>query len=553
MCMLPYTNSHDTGKIDESTTQVFIECTGTDFWNVHYALNIFVTMFADMGADIYSLEIVYPDKTITTPDLKPRKMKFSLDYINKWLGFKLSEKKVIQLLRRMGYGYEKNTALIPSFRPDVIHQADLSEDIAIAFGYENFAPVIPNKGTTGREDEFEKFRTKVSRILVGLNLLETSSYHLSNKNIQFKLMNFNSSDYIKLANSVSVEYNIMRYSMLANLMQILMENTHNEYPQNIFESGYCFRLGKTDTGVVEENKLAVALCHNNVDYTKIRQVLDYLFNSLGLKYEIKETTHPTFIAGRVGKVIVSNIEIGVLGELSPKVISNFEVEMPIAGFEIDLKKVFGLLNQEIKEYVHKGNFQFNLEVLDKYPKLIIESKIIKDIKVSESLKDINHLKKKLVSEWIDKDLETEKELQKYKELHNELGLGDKSAAEMLIKRYLKKGKFPNINSAVDLGNIITVKNLTSIGLFDYDKIKGEIKIRFSKLGDEYLAYGSKNMQKIKPGKLILEDNEKIFAVIGYKDSQETKVDKDTKNLFIVSWGDKAKKVIEEYENMIKEI
>ena len=67
MCMLPYTNSHDTGKIDESTTEVFIECTGNDFRNVSLALNILVTALADMGGEIYSLEMDYAGKTIVTP------------------------------------------------------------------------------------------------------------------------------------------------------------------------------------------------------------------------------------------------------------------------------------------------------------------------------------------------------------------------------------------------------------------------------------------------------------------------------------------------------
>ena len=96
MCMLPYTNSHDTGKVDENTSEVFIECTGTDLENVQIALNIFVTMFADMGADIYSLDIVYKNKTITTPNLSPRKMKIDLNYVNKRLGLELKEKDLKQ-------------------------------------------------------------------------------------------------------------------------------------------------------------------------------------------------------------------------------------------------------------------------------------------------------------------------------------------------------------------------------------------------------------------------------------------------------------------------
>ncbi len=342
----PIINSHKTGKITENTKEAFLEVSGFDFHTAEYVLNIIACALADMGADIYSVEVVYPDKTITTPNLEPRKMKADLAFINKWLGLNLKEKEFKSLFERMGYGYENGYALVPAYRPDVIHQADLAEDIAIAYGYENFKPIIPNKATTAKEDDFERFRKKIAYILVGLNMIETSTYHLSNEKIQFKSMNLKKNDFVKLANSVSSDYNILRYTMLANLLNVLKENTHNEYPQNIFETGYCFKKGKSETGVVEKNKLAAVLCSNDSDYTKIRQALDYLFNSLGLKYEIKEAEHPSFIPGRAGKVVSGKKELGIIGEVHPAVITNFEIEMPVSAFEIDLSDLYSLFKEE---------------------------------------------------------------------------------------------------------------------------------------------------------------------------------------------------------------
>lgn len=337
----PIINSHKTGKITDTTKEAFLEVSGFDFRTAEFVLNIIITALADMGADIYSMEVVYPDKTITTPNLEPKKMHINLKYINRWLGLKLSEKQLKTYLERMGFGYENKFALIPSYRPDIIHEVDLAEDIAIAYGYENFNPKIPTRGTIGKENSFEKFRNSVAKIMAGLNLLETSSYHLTNKNMQFKMMNIKPEDYVKLESTMSEEYNIIRRWMLPNLMKILSENTHNEYPQNIFESGYVFSLDeRKKTGVIEKNKLACILCNNNTDYTKIRQVLDYLFASLGVKYEIKETNHPSFISGRVGKIMIGKKELGFIGEISPEVISNFEIEMPVSGFEIDLVDLF---------------------------------------------------------------------------------------------------------------------------------------------------------------------------------------------------------------------
>ena len=549
MCMLPYTNSHDTGKIDEKTTQVFIECTGTDLNNVHYALNIFVTMFADMGADIFSLDIKYPDKTITTPNLKPTKMKIDLKYVNDWLGLNLKENELKKYLERMGFGYENKIALIPSYRPDVIHQVDLAEDVAIAYGYENFKEEIPTKGTTAKEDVFEKFRKKVVNVLIGLNLLETSSYHLSNNKVQFKMMKQKTEDCVQLANSLSEEYNILRYNMLANLMQILKENTHNEYPQNIFESGKVFKLGETETGVHEQNNLSVVLCNKDVDYTKIRQVLDCLFRAVGLEYNIKETEHPSFIPGRAGKVVVNKKELGVIGEVHPQVITNFEVEMPIAAFEINLSELFELYNEEKPEYVKQDLISVSKDLMELAPELVVKTSVIENVFVKEKSDYVEKHKQALFKEWKKKELSKE-----YINFHKKIG-ADKPAVESLVTRYIKKNIFPSVNSTVDLANYVSLKNMASVGLFDYDKIKGEIILRHSKKGDKYIPYGKTTSQKINEGKPILQDSEKIFAMVGVKDSIETKVDKDTNNLLIISWGfdkDKVSKTLNEFEKLVNQ-
>ena len=62
---------------------------------------------------------------------------------------------------------------------------------------------------------------------------------------------------VKLTNSMSEEHDVMRYWMLPQLMQTLQENTHNEYPQHIFESGTVFSIDDTpDTGVKEQSRIA---------------------------------------------------------------------------------------------------------------------------------------------------------------------------------------------------------------------------------------------------------------------------------------------------------
>jgi len=341
MCMLPFTNSNDTGKVELDTTNVFVECTGTDLQNVQVALNIIVTTLADMGGKIYSLEIEYPDQKIITPDLTPKKINLDLTLINKLLGLKLKEKNVQELLEKMGYGYEKGKVKIPAYRADILHQVDLAEDIAIAYGYENFTEEIPNVATIGKENPLKIFMEKIRDVLIGLQLIEVKNFHLTTKEDLTEKINCNE-DPISLQNAIG-EHNHLRNRIFPSLLKNLQENKHHEYPQNIFEIGRVFQLGKTETGVIETENLSIALCHDKVDFTQIRQILDVIAKSIGVTVSIKEMDHPSFIRGRVGEVLINNISLGLIGEIHPKVLDLWTIQTPITLMEINLEKLFSIM------------------------------------------------------------------------------------------------------------------------------------------------------------------------------------------------------------------
>jgi len=336
----PIINSHKTGKITEKTKDVFIECSGFDFQVLQKCLNMIVTAFADIGGKICSMKLHYPNKTFTTPDLKPEEIRLDLRYINRLLGLSLKESEAKKLLEKMGYGYKNKKVLIPSYRADIIHQSDLAEDIAIAYGYENFKEEIPKVATIAEEDKFEVFKNKVADILTGLNLMETSTYNLTNDKFQNKNMLTNL-PLIELANSISKEYNALRSWVIPSMFEILSNNKHHEYPQKIFTIGTIFKLNnKKETNIEENERLAVTIADEKTDYTEIKQILDYLLRMLNVRYEIEETEHPSFIEGRVARIKVNNQKIAYIGELSPQVIKNWDLDVPVTVMELNLTKLF---------------------------------------------------------------------------------------------------------------------------------------------------------------------------------------------------------------------
>ncbi len=333
LSMPPIINSEKTGKVTNHAQEVFIECSGFDFVVLSTCLNIIVTALAEMGGELYSVELEYGKKKEVTPDLILRRMKLDVAYINKRLGLRLKEKEAVQLLERMGYGYEKGAVLIPAYRADIMHQVDLLEDIAIAYGYENFNVEIPQVATIGTEEYLEVFLRKLREFCIGFGLLEMKNYHLLvaaelNEKMQQQ------KELISLKNAIG-DYNHLRNSLLPSLLKNLAENQHHEYPQNLFEIGRVFSYGKTETGVAEAEKLAVVLCHEKTDFTEIRQVMDALSRALNVEIKVKESAHPSFIPGRVGEIIVGGEKIGIIGEFHPQVLSNWGLFMPAVGMEVE--------------------------------------------------------------------------------------------------------------------------------------------------------------------------------------------------------------------------
>ncbi|MFH1325550.1 MAG: phenylalanine--tRNA ligase subunit beta [archaeon] len=336
LSMPPIINSELTGKITAETKDIFVECSGFDFEILKKSINILATMFSDMGGTIYQMEIYYGRKKEITPNLKTDEMKISAENTNKLLGLELKEKQIKYCLEKMGHAYSKGIVKIPSWRTDVLHEVDLIEDVAIAYGLENFVPEIPDISTIGGEDKKEIMKRKICEILSGLGMLEVSSYHLTNKIFQFKKMNMPEENFVELEES-KTDYNILRKNLSHYLLKIFSENPDSEYPQKIFEIGKVFE--SNNEKINESEKLALAVSPGN--FTDVKQILEYLAKVTEKEIKITESEESPnyFIHGRTGKIILNGKAIGFIGEIHPKILRNWKIKMPVSLFEIDLEEV----------------------------------------------------------------------------------------------------------------------------------------------------------------------------------------------------------------------
>jgi len=331
-------------KVDEKTRNLFIDVTGTDFNSVVNSLNVLVTALADLGGKVEAISVNYPDRKIITPNLSPQKMKLSLKYANKVLGLKLNEEEVIKCLRKcrldaFSLGNGTIEVHIPAYRTDILHEIDLVEEVAIGYGYYNLEPTLPATTLVGEQHSISKLANKVRQIMIGLGFTEVMNFILTNETVQYVKMRRKTPKTIRLANPVSTEYSIVREQLLPCLMKNLSDNKHESYPQRLFEVSDVIKVNlKAETMSERRLHLAAVSAHANANYTEIRSVVDALLLNLGLrKWEVYETKNPSFIAGRVASINYNGRKIGILGEIHPEVLENFELENPVAAFEIDLE------------------------------------------------------------------------------------------------------------------------------------------------------------------------------------------------------------------------
>lgn len=344
LSMPPIINGELT-RVTGKTTNLFLDVTGTDYMAVERSLNILTTALADMGGALESVTVKYPERFLISPSLAPQKMRVRLDYANKLLGLKLSEAQVIESLRRSRLDARVTSkeiveVAIPTYRIDVLHEVDLVEEIAIGYGYYKLKPTIPQRSTIGEQHPAQRTANKVRQLMIGLDFTEVVNFTLTNEITHYERMRTKADDTIKLANPVSLECTILRQSLLPSLMKNLMDNKHESFPQRLFEVSDVGRINqRVETRTERRLHVAGVSSHPAANFTEIKSTVEALLHNMSQKgWKIRPLKHLSFLEGRAAAVVMKQRETGVLGEIHPEVLNNFELENPACAFEIDIEE-----------------------------------------------------------------------------------------------------------------------------------------------------------------------------------------------------------------------
>jgi phenylalanyl-tRNA synthetase beta chain len=326
-------------KVNDKCRNLFVEVTATDQKTAEDLLAILAITLYEAGFEIKTVSIDSGKRKIETPQMKARVISADMGYVDSILGLALDAKQIITCLKKSRLDAKavanKIVCTIPRYRIDISDPIDISEEVAIGYGIYNLEPKFPNSLTTGKKNSLSIYLNAIRETLIGLGMIESLSFLLTSKDVQYKAFGILSKDELSVEGSKSTEHEILPNSLVPLHLQSLSYNIHEQYPQELFEIGKTFV--KSYSTIEERWSIGAVVAHADASYSNVKSRMQALLRSCFGKEAITiASTNHMFMEGRCAEVIFDNKPIGVLGEIVPDAVENFRLRVPVAAFEINL-------------------------------------------------------------------------------------------------------------------------------------------------------------------------------------------------------------------------
>lgn len=288
--------------------------------------------------------------------IEPAVVSTTLKKINSALGTNISAIEVTDILNRLGFEVktegEDFIITVPTRRGDITIEADIVEEVARLYGYDNIPSTLPKgTATAGALTDYQQKRRLVRRTLEGAGLYQATTYSLTSeeKAAQFAL---EKREAVRLAMPMSEERSQLRMSLLPSLLEAVKYNNARQIDSvALYEIGSVFFEQGKEQLPEEREHVAAAITglweanlwqgeKKTVDFYVLKGVLEALFAALGVTEQIEyrqaalENMHP----GRTAEVLLNGEVIGSVGQIHPTLQKELDLKETYV-FELSFRKI----------------------------------------------------------------------------------------------------------------------------------------------------------------------------------------------------------------------
>ena len=292
---------------------------------------------------------VYPEP------VSPAQIPFDADRINKYLGTDIPEEEQLAVFPMLEIGYDEKTKLltIPTFRQDLKRGADIAEEVARFYGYDNIPSTLPKASEDSGGLEFSYVvADAVKNIMLANGYSESMTYSFESPRVFDRLLLAEDDDFRKcvtIANPLGEDYSIMRTSLANAILSSLGTN----YSRRIKDAAL-FELGTVYIPkslpleeLPDERKILAFGFYGEGDFYDLKGALEVLLEKLGVKgiREYKtDALKPFLHPGRQARVLQNRKEIAYLGEVHPAVAADYGINTRAYAAFVDVTALYSMLN-----------------------------------------------------------------------------------------------------------------------------------------------------------------------------------------------------------------
>ena len=275
-----------------------------------------------------------------------RRIPLETEWTNRFLNIQLTAEEMKAILKKIDCQFDGDTILIPTFRPDLEHKADIAEEIARFYGY-NRIPSTPLRGDAqGKYTPRQKFEDKISNTMLALGLSEIMTYSFLSPKAYDKI---GMPEQDRLRNSVTIsnplgeDTSIMRTTALPSMLDTLARNYNNRNGAvALFELASEYYPVEGQELPDEKTKLIAGLYGDDCDFFTAKGMVEQLLDTLFISnYEFEASSNEyAYHPGRCAHIMIDDTVIGVIGEIHPKVAENYGINERILCFTLDVDSLF---------------------------------------------------------------------------------------------------------------------------------------------------------------------------------------------------------------------
>ena len=279
---------------------------------------------------------------------QPRTLELEPEKINKLLGTNISEEDMVSYLNRLEIPVEGRTIHVPSFRPDLNLMADIAEEVARLYGYNEIPTTSFKTSTQGGYSEEMLVEAKAGQQCRAMGYSEIITYSFVSPAIFDNIRVPADSplrNALRIQNPLGEDTSIMRTIALPSMLEILgRNNAYHNKAAKLYEVAKIYAPQEGQQLPAEPKMLLLGAYGPKESFFTMKGEVEALFTALRVKKAVYTAVsdNPSFHPGRCAKVTVDGVDLGYMGQVHPLVAKNYDLDCEVYCAELSFTKLLQL-------------------------------------------------------------------------------------------------------------------------------------------------------------------------------------------------------------------